>query len=72
MKPLSINRAMILITACSLGLLSVFASAGQDESQRYQIQQAITAKQQAQAAVTTMMAACQKMMEPSKDSNSSK
>lgn len=60
------NRAMIVITACSLGLLSVFASAGQDESQRYLTQQVIKTKQQVQAAGATMVAACKQMMGPSR------
>ena len=72
MKTQLINRVMVIITACSLGFLSLNALAGQDETQRFLIQQAIKAKQQAQAAEATMVAACQKMMEPSKDSNSSK
>jgi hypothetical protein len=41
------NKVILAILAVNLGLLSLPASAGQDESQRYMIQQAITAKQQA-------------------------
>lgn len=72
MKTQTINRLMILIMTCSLGFLSLNALAGQDETQRFLIQQAMKAKQEVKAAEAIKVAACLQMMEPSKDTSSSK
>jgi hypothetical protein len=85
MKTLSVNTLITAILAACLGIVSLTVAAGQDESQRYQIQQFIKAKQkaaateaaakQAQAAEAAKQEAttdaCRKMMEQSKDTNGS-
>jgi|GEM_PF-1157842 len=70
MKTLSKNRLMLAILAASLSFLSLSASAAQDSSQRWIIEQAIKAKQQAQvveAAKATKLAECRRLQEPDKN-----
>lgn len=70
MKTISENRLMMAILAGSLGFLSLSATAGQDESQRWLIQQTIKAKQQAkaaEAAKAAKLAECRKLLEQNKD-----
>lgn len=67
------NKVIPAILAVSLGFLTLPASAGQDESQRYLIQQAVMAKQQAQAieagkqpVSAIKLEECKKLIEQSK------
>ena len=78
MKTTYTNKRTVVILAISLGFLSLPASAGQDENQRYLIQQAVTAKQQAQAVEASKQQAdaikleeCKKLIEQSKNASGS-
>jgi len=70
MKTISKNRLLTAILATSLSFLSLTAAAGQDENQRYMIQQVMKAKQQAkvaEAAKAAELAECRKLFEQNKD-----
>jgi uncharacterized protein YaiL (DUF2058 family) len=70
MKAQSINRLLTAVLVTSLGFLSLSAAAGQDENQRWLIQQTIKAKQQAkaaEAAKAAKLAECRKLLEQNKD-----
>jgi cell division protein FtsB len=70
MKTQSKNRLLTAVLATGLGFLSLSAAAGQDENQRYQIQQFMKAKQQAKAAEAAKaaeLAECRKLLEQNKD-----
>ena len=70
MKTISKNRLLTAILATSLSFLSLTAAAGQDENQRYMIQQVMKAKQQAKVAEATKaaeLAECRKLFEQNKD-----
>lgn len=71
MKAQSITRLLTTaLLATGLSFLSISAAAGQDENQRYQIQQFMKAKQQAKAAESAKaakLAECRKLLEQDKD-----
>lgn len=70
MKTISKNRFLTAILAASLSFLSLTAAAGQDENQRYMIQQVMKAKQQAKAAEAAKaaeLAKCRKLFEQNKE-----
>lgn len=71
MKDQSITRLLVTaVLATSVGFLSLSAAAGQDEHQRWLIQQTIKAKQQAKAAESAeaaLLAECRKLLEQDKD-----
>lgn len=78
MKTTFTSTLTVASMALSMGLLSLSASAGQDEGQRYLIQQVQKAKQQAQASEASKQEAsaikaeeCRKLLEQGKATNGS-
>lgn len=70
MKTISKNRLLTAILAASLGFLSLSATAAQDSVQRWIVERAIQAKQQAkvaEAAKAAKLVECRKLLEQNKD-----